>query len=341
MAGRSGRAFDAIADQVPVDFYQRQDPEGGSAGASGNGGDAVEDVRPLAPPEEPLSERLTPNTRLGWLMLFAAAVLAVIGATYAWPLVPPVLKSFQAAMVALFVASNAATWLYTRHQMLTYWQQFDLVADYRGSAVKPLVGNVCDSVGKDRLVQVLESVGFAGLRPTFKTVDEEFSRETPLQSKIDRQDADGTWDTAKGKLDHAYLADAGSDVFDNVFVAHSSGQIEKPRAPDWEWETEPPETPDMDAARALQERDHLLRTQVVPSLRERLQTKDDRLEKLQKDVLDKPVYTADDLEEMFEMVGLLRPRNNGQRVQPEPQPEPSYDGVDEAAREAVEGSRDS
>lgn len=299
-------AFNSIRDRIPV----RTHDEVGEDGPPGNGteGDATgteaRDV--LVAQERSPSERLTPNTRLGWLGAFVATALVLVGLNYAWPLIPPVLKSTEFAMLVAVAGLLLAVWLNTRRTMLTYWQRFDHVAEKRGNEVVTRVGEIDGAEGDDPLFKELESVGFAGLNPTFRTVDDVFNTRNALFPKLHRQNNDKTWEAAKGKLDHAYQGSGTSEHLGDFYVVHDRGTEKTPGAPDYDWKTMPPRRPDMATAQTIATRYEHIREEVVPALHEQLAAKDDRVEQLRNEKRDEPIYTADDLAMMLQLLSTGR-----------------------------------
>lgn len=293
----TGSSIDFITDHVPVSLHDREEMDDDD-----EVGREMSGTQDLVSSRDDLWDRITPSTRLGWILAFGAGLILFSLLMWIRPTIPPWMRTRWFMILAAAAGGLVYIWLRTRQQMLDYWDQFDQVDIYKGETVEPIVGEVEPAEDDDFVVKELESVGFAGLNPTFRRVDDEFRTDDALMNKLDRRKKDGEWEEAHGFLDHVFVGQADTEHFGRRFVAHSGRLKPTPKAPNHEWATTPPSKPDMDAARELIIRDEQFRNEVVPSLMERLETRGDRLDKLREDEMDMPLVRLDEIPELLAMV---------------------------------------
>lgn len=320
--------MNAIRSRVPVSSHDKEHPDDNDDGAT-----LDDEPQDLVHREEGLLSRLTPGTRLGWVLFLAGALIAVALLDYLWPLIPPLFKSPLFLLSVGYLPAIAVTVLLTRQSMLTYWEQFDIVPLFTGDTVVEKIGKVDGTEGRDPSMKVLDSVGFAGLSPRYKTIDEEFTREEPLMQKIDRRNSDGSWESSRGLLDNAYTASGRSEVFGTLYVSHCEGTTEKERASSHEWRTSPPRRPDMDAAQEVAKRDKLLREEIIPGFKSQLSTKDDRMAKLENEALDKPLVKLEEIPALLEELGVT---GNAEQFGAGVGSEAAVDDIDQQVAEEME-----
>jgi hypothetical protein len=319
-----------IRDKVPVDFYSRSnDDDTGTTGES----------HLQEPVKEGLLSRVAPETRLGWILAFIATVTTIALVSWSWQYVPPVAKTLEAALVVLLGGSNLVNWLVTRQSMLSYWGDYDHVDLYQGDHVTPKVGRIRDADGEDPLFEELETPGFAGLRPQYRRVDDEFATENALMSKLDRRVDPQTdeWEPSKGRLDHAYLGDGDIDYLGQRLVVHCSDTDPTPYAPGYEWTTVPPMQPDMDAMRKLRDRDYLLRNHVIPTIEEEKTTMRNRLEKVKNASMDEPILAMNEIPDLLQsLLPVIAAQNDGE-LPGELAPEPDMNSeIDDRAEDRLD-----
>jgi hypothetical protein len=323
------RGWNALRDRVLVQAHDTEttDEDDDTDGAPTPTGQQLVTV------EESLGSRLTPDSPKGWGGAFIGTLLVGTLLIWAAPLIPPWFFDPTVLVALAGAVAVVVTWLGTRQMMLSYWEQFDQVDAKKGDSAESWVGKVDTRSGNDPLFKRLESVGFAGLSPTFETVDEQYSTETPLMSKIDRRNPDGTWDAARIRLDHAYTAETDTELFGRRLVTHTSDITETPHAQHYEERTTRPARPDEDDARTVLRRDEHLRTEVIPALMDRLSIKDEQMDELRQDMLgEEPLVPMGKMGEFIDMTQPTRKRTNGST----PSPEPAMSTPEDRAAERLE-----
>jgi hypothetical protein len=326
-------SFNSLRDKVPVNAYPKQDEE--------TGGETAE-TQLEQPPEQGILERVAPETRLGWAGAFVATIITLALGTWSWKFIPPMFKTIEFALFLALLGTNGVNWLLTRQGMLSYWEQFDHVDLYKGDQVTPKVGRIEESDGEDPLFEELVTPGFAGLNPTYQTVDEAFTTEQPLMNKIERrEDAQrDEWGPARGRLDHAYLGDGSLDYLGRRYVVHCKDTETAPHSSAYEWYTVPPLKPDMDAARKLRDRDYLLREHVIPTLEEEKTTVRNRLEKVKNASMDEPILAMNEIPDLLEsLYPVLAAQDDTQGQALAPEPDVSED-IDDKATDRMEDNDD-
>lgn len=310
--------FNTLRNHMPIDRFASNDTNDGEASES-----HINDTREA----ESRRSRLAPDSGIGWVILIGLSVLTLAAISYVWPLLPPSVKTLEAALVFTMAVGFPIAYLSGLNTGIKYWEQWATVHLFKGNTVTTKVGRVSDSDGNDPLFEELVSPGFAGLNPRFRTVDDEFSNDGALMSKVDRQTSDGGFGPARGRLDHAYTGDGDVEYLGDQYVVHTSGVRETEYAPGHEWTTEPPLKPDMDAARKLRDRDEKMRSHVLPSYQEQMQTLRNRLEKLKNTRQDEPMLAMNEIPEFLENIGFYHIMNqntngkangNGNGLAPEP-----------------------
>ena len=314
-------SFNALREHLPVDRFSSA-TNGEDAGAAGeshlNGNEGSDESR---------VQRLTPSSLLGWVVLFGATVLLVVLVSYAWPLLPPSVKTLEFGMLLVIAIGFPGLYLAGRQNGIRYWEDWETVHLLKGETVTTKVGRVADSDGNDPLFEEMERPGFAGLNPKFRTVDDEFSQDAALMAKVDRRQSDGEYENGRGRLDHAYTGRGSVPLLGDQIVVRTRGVQKTEYAPGYEWTTEPPLKPDMAAARKLRDRDQKYRNDIVPSYEERMQTLRNRLEKLTNTRQDQPMMAMEEIPNFLESIGFYhmmtdtRSKTNGngqQALAPEP-----------------------
>lgn len=300
------KAVNFIRDKTPVVNHDR-DPRLDD-GQQTTGREA--ETEDLLTTERSLTEKITPNSGLQWVVYFAVALLGLFIVRWTWPLIPPWFTSVPFLKWIAIPAAFVVGTLLTRRKMLhRFWEEYDIVCLLIGHQVIPKVGKVDGAIGRDKAFKELKSFGFAGLRPRFKRVDDVFRTKQPLQAKQDRRDRQGNWDPAVWRLDNKYLGEGDSEVLGDVYVARGRSTDTAEKSPDFDLQTTPPAEVDPDSARELKSEVEVFRNEIQPKYEDLLEAKDDRLQEILMEEFDSPVIPLSDLPDLLEQMGYFHHQN--------------------------------